>query len=33
MLEMTRAVALKNPICRSNPGRETGVIDDGIRKA
>src|ERR1035441_10926137 len=33
MLEITRAVALKNPICRSKPGRGTGVIVDGIRKA
>ena len=30
MLEMTRAVALKNPICRSKPGRGTGVMGDGI---
>src|ERR1035438_3438675 len=33
MLEMTRAVALKNPIWRSNPGRGSGVRDDGIRRA
>jgi hypothetical protein len=33
MLEMTKAVALKNPICRSNPGRGTAVMVDGIRKA
>jgi hypothetical protein len=31
MLEMTSAVALKKPICRSNPGRGTGVMVDGIR--
>ena len=30
ILEMTRAVALKNPICLSKPGRGTGVMGDGI---
>jgi hypothetical protein len=32
MLEMTKAVALKNPIWRSNPGRCTGMVDNGIRE-
>jgi hypothetical protein len=30
IFEITSAVALKNPICRSNPGRGTGEMGDGI---